>query len=272
MALNRLPPEAKYVEVYKDFVSLGVEIRAYEILSVLPTKVGNGFFGLVEDANQQSVFISTLYAVAAMSGQEQDILNCLDMLINSRFFLPEYVDTALIALCQAAPERFTGHLKSLRGYLHLLLDSEKVDFDQVQDLAQQLVGCLQVPTIARHLQELKLYVRDKGDATDRWVLDALFSGDQSPLVCQDEEGFPCIRLRNRPEQEWRAVILDFDKNISQALDIKNALGPYCQNRFTNYAPSDDNELIEIVNSVKACLFANFATQHTGAPVNSQYAR
>ena len=129
-ALSHLPPERHYVKIFRELLLLGGAIYAYEILDVLPAKVGNGFFGLAGNRDAREIFITALDVVAAMAtpDQAQLTLRNLQILVNSRFFLSEYADTAFIALCRADSKGFPVHLKALRNHINNVLNSEVISF------------------------------------------------------------------------------------------------------------------------------------------------
>lgn len=232
-ALSQLPGEERYVLVFRELMLLAGAIRAQEILPVLIVRLGNGFFGLPANEMTQDLFFDALDTVAGMAAPGSKAMDCMHSLIYSSFFQPEYADFALIALCRASPEEFPQHLEMLRGHIHQLLTQHIVEIDQLQAVAWQFVETIPVNVIADHLVQLKLSSIDENDPSDEWMVEALFGGNEPPLIYGimgkvSQEEVLAIRRRDRAEQKPVPLKTTGSTTDSALCRLYEKLHPYYQ--------------------------------------------
>jgi hypothetical protein len=258
-ALSQLPGEERYMLVFRELMLLAGAIRAQEILPILIVRLGNGFFGLTANEMTQNLFFDALDTVAGMAAPGSKAMDCLHSLIYSSFFQPEYADFALIALCRASPEEFPQHLKMLHGHIHQLLTRHVINADQLQSIAWQFVETIPVNVIAKHLVQLKLSSIDENDPSDEWMVEALFGGNEPPLICRimgevSQEEFLAIRRQDKPQQ--RSMPLEASNDIRALCRLYEKLDPYIQQPpFNNISlmpgnPGCDPENTEVLKNME----------------------
>lgn len=251
-ALSHLPSTKRSVRVFQELLFLASAIKAHEVLPVLPTKVGNGFFGIAETSDKRKIFVTTLDTIASMASLDtvnRNVPKVIKTLINSRFFISEYADTAFIALCQVSPEKFPEHLEELREHFNKLLKDKIITFNQTQELTWQFVNSIGLNVIADNLQYLKAYPAQRKEPSDYWFLKALFGGDQPPLfprVGEDEEGKNQYFIQRNDKPEQQALInLEFNSNYKRVSDLIGVLDSFWKELLDKFVKKISNPNFEL---------------------------
>ncbi|MBF0371293.1 MAG: hypothetical protein HQL52_17735 [Magnetococcales bacterium] len=192
------------IPIFEHLLEIAVAVGAYEILRVLPGKIGNGFFGQdLDDTGKRKLFAAALLVTARLSTPRVEAKACLEALIDSRPFRETgfaYAGIALISLCRADPDGWMLHLNRLRGPLHLMFRKYRTNEAAKRRLGRDVLDAVGLQRIADSLLDLVCF--EPGfpvEDTDDWLLHALVVGDDPPLILV-EDNDEALRIR-RPNQE-----------------------------------------------------------------------
>lgn len=183
-----LPCEERYIPVFEYLLSIAVEVRAHEILRVLPSRIANDFFGLTSERDGESLFAQILLTVAQLAAPRADTLRCLRALIGSTHFDHAYASVALLALCNCSPENISEHIDLLRYSLANMFKEFDTDKDVKRELAESILEIIGLNRLVEAFPHLMYFNRQSENAPlDFWFLEALLVGDHAPLICQETE-------------------------------------------------------------------------------------
>jgi hypothetical protein len=208
--LASLEAQEKNVPLFEHLLFLAAELHAPEVLRVLPARVGNGFFGLTDNREGESLFSLTLLTVARLAAPREEVVDCLHALIGSQHFDSAYAGIALTALCRANDQGLVDHIARLRDALAKMFKEFNTDLEVRQQLASSVLGAVGLGRLIHALPQLKYFDSlNEYAALDNWFIEALFGGGDPPLVCietlQRELEF---YRRNQPEIKER--LPDYD--------------------------------------------------------------
>ncbi|MBF0184034.1 MAG: hypothetical protein HQM06_06575 [Magnetococcales bacterium] len=186
--LALLPEEARYFPVFVDLLALAVDVRAQEILRVLPSRVGNGYFGGRFAEGQINLFTQILLSVAQLSAPREDALRCLLALVSSRHFDSAYAGLALQALCIAKPEALVDHMQRLRDLLAAQFQEFDPSFENRKELVRSVLETVGLSGVVAALPDLQFADLLQSDTcqgpNDDWFFEGLLFGEASVLECQ----------------------------------------------------------------------------------------
>jgi tetratricopeptide (TPR) repeat protein/transcriptional regulator with XRE-family HTH domain len=212
-AIAVLPTEANAVPVLRALLHLAGRIKALEVLPKLTPQVGAaGFFGMPDRDEGRELFALALDVVVGMTpafGTADTLRNFM----GSVFFRPGYAPLALVALCRAEPERFTQHVSLLRGYFANLHTDHGVGNAAIT--ARRVAQYVPLNVMASSLKALELAVVIPDN--DRWLVDALFVGEESPLEINIEQG-----IISRRGGEGREPV-QFPEGTEEAREFRSQL-------------------------------------------------
>jgi len=156
----------------RSLLHLAGRIHANEILPVVNRWIKNKSLFLLKDASERKEFFAlTLDIVSGMSPAD-GVTHTIQLLIGAKnLFLDGYAPMAFIALCRATPEKFLEHLNLLRGSF-LELHREKGEKNAFIT-AKRFVHYVPIEIITEKLWQMK--------EADKWLVKALFVGDEAPL-------------------------------------------------------------------------------------------
>ncbi len=223
LALSHFPENPRYVKHFKELLWLAAEIRAFEILPVLPHRVSNGFFGKIEGEHPEELFIVALETVAGFSEPDNpDIERCLNSLIKSKHFDRQYTDVAFLSLCRAKPESFPAHLMRLRGKMTALLENGEIESSNKRNLAHQFVECVSFNLIVENLHKLSLGSKNNNyPELDQWLVEGIFDSENPSLTCDFEDGEIYITpIRDGDEIKEDMLKLNFQSEEIDVYSVK----------------------------------------------------
>jgi hypothetical protein len=188
--LASLEADERNVPLFEHLLALAAELPAPEVLRVLPARVGNGFFGLTDNREGESLFAATLLTVARLAAPREEVVACLHRLIGSRHFDHAFAGLALVALCRADDSGLTDHMERLREPLAAQFREFRVDEEAKRGLALSVLDAVGLEPVAEALPRLKYFDRHSEKAPlDDWLIEALLTAPGSPLgVEEDEDG------------------------------------------------------------------------------------
>ena len=204
IALSSLmPPTLKSVSTVRHLLHLAGRVYATEIFPEVVKKIGNGFFGLSEHNKGCELFALSLDIVAGMS-PAYGVVDTVRRLVSSSFFQPGYAPRAFVALCRAEPEEFYKHLELLRGSFSVLHRDKGTNDAYIT--ANRFVQYVDLEVIGRNFWHLYLCTKPGIDtlSTDNWLGEALFIGDNAPLLL-DKFNDDYIIARYDKEMNWKQV-------------------------------------------------------------------
>lgn len=219
--LASLEPTPPNVPLFEHLLSLAAILPCPEVLRVLPSRVGNDFFGHTADPHDGSLFSQTLLAVADLAAPREEATTCLHALIGSRFFDHAYAGVALLALCKADDQGLVEHMQRLREPLAKMFQEFELDHNITQQLALGVLDRVGLPALVRSLTALKYDDRPSPSGpSDNWLIIGLLSGPHAPLL-KEPEGV-CYRFaraekntiwerlpeRNLNDNEYYAFIMN----------------------------------------------------------------
>ena len=155
--------------VFEHLLSIAAVLPAPEVLSVLPVRIGNGFFGAMDAEGGRSLFEKTMDAVIDLAAPTEESRACLEMLIGSRNFNIAYSGLALTTLCRVAPCDFVAHMNLLRDPLAKMFEQFGTDEETKKRLAERIELAVTPAVLAKNLSKLRLSEPSRGDAEDMWL-------------------------------------------------------------------------------------------------------
>ena len=156
--------------VFEHLLAIAAVLPAPEVLSVLPVRIGNGFFGAMDVEGGRSLFEKTMDAVIDLAAPTDESRKCLEMLIGSRNFNIAYSGLALMTLCRVAPDDFVAHMDLLRAPLAKMFEQFRTDEETKKRLAERIELAVTPAVLAEGLPKLCLSEPSRGDARDMWLL------------------------------------------------------------------------------------------------------
>ncbi|HIJ83300.1 MAG: hypothetical protein HW380_279 [Magnetococcales bacterium] len=183
-----LPSQERFVPVFEYLLALALEIRAYEILPVLPRQVGSGFFGLTDQRDGESLFVQTLLTVIQLAAPRSDALNCILRLMGSDHFDHAYAGVTLTALCYCDGANLVPHIERMRTPLDAMFREFSTGQAGKRVLATSILEAVGIHPVVSALPHLTYFNKEREDAPlDLWFLDALLTGDAPLLICEETE-------------------------------------------------------------------------------------
>ena len=176
--------------VFEHLLTIAVVLPAPEVLSVLPVRIGNGFFGAMDVKGGRSLFEKTMDAVIDLAAPTDESRDCLEMLIGSRNFNIAYSGLALMTLCRVAPHDFVDHMALLRAPLAKMFEQFGTDEETEKRLAERIALAVTPAVLAENLSKLRLSERGRGDAEDMWLF--------RHIVHINERNVPVVRSLSEP--------------------------------------------------------------------------
>ena len=164
-----LEADPKNVPVFEHLLAIAAVLPAPEVLSVLPVRIGNGFFGDMDVEGGRGLFEKTMDAVIDLAARTEESRVCLKMLIGSRNFNIAYSGLALMTLCRVAPHDFVAHMDLLREPLAKMFEQFGTDEETKKRLAERIALAVTPAVLAEGLPKLRLSERGSGDAEDMWL-------------------------------------------------------------------------------------------------------
>lgn len=141
--------------VFEHLLAIAAVLPAPEVLSVLPVRIGNGFFGAMNVEGGRGLFEKTMDAVIDLAAPTKECRICLEMLIGSRNFNIAYSGLALMTLCRVAPHAFVDHMDLLRAPLAKMFDKFKTDEETKKRLAERIEVAVPRDVLAEGLPKLR---------------------------------------------------------------------------------------------------------------------
>lgn len=219
--LASLEPTPSNVPLFEHLLSLAAILPCPEVLRVLPSRIGNDFFGHATNREHGSLFSQTLLAIVDLAAPREDATTCLRALIGSRFFDHAYAGVALLALCKADDQGVVDHMTRLRESLAAMFQEFEPDHNVKQQLARGVLDRIGLPALIKSLTALKYDDRHTPSGlSDNWLILGLLSGPRAPLVYeQNDIGYRFARAENQtiwetlPERNFEtgAEFVDFVK-------------------------------------------------------------
>ena len=196
IAFSKLAPKQHSISLARQLLHLAGRVNATEIIPKLIPQIGNGFFGMPSQQEGKELFALTIDIVAGMS-PGYHASDCLENLIHSSFFLPEYAPMAFIGLCRAKPDQFPVHLEKLQSDFNALHKKQAAENTHIT--ARRLVHYVPLNVIAKHLYSLEFAtessINDNDNDNDNWLVDALFLGERAPLGLEyNQQGYHLFRF------------------------------------------------------------------------------
>ena len=170
------------VPVFEHLLAIAAVLPAPEVLSVLPVRIGNGFFGAMDVEGDRSLFAKTMDAVIDLAAPTEESRKCLERLIGSRNFNIAYSGLALMTLCRVAPHAFVAHMDRLRAPLAKMFEQFGTDEETEKQLAERIALAVTPVVLAENLSKLRLQ--------DMWLL--------RHIVHINEQNVPVVRSLSEP--------------------------------------------------------------------------
>ena len=201
-ALSSLEPRERFRPVAELLLSFAVAIYAYPILSVLASKIGNGFFGQEDAESRDSLFAMTLYSVARLATPgRDDAKRCLRELIASTNFKPAHASTALIALCQVDPRGLAEHFSTpnLRPSLAEQFKLYDPDGEVKMQVARQIFAIVGPENYRDALCNLEALLPNvAGPSPDDWLAEGVLFTPGSPVEIAEINDDLVWKIRSNP--------------------------------------------------------------------------
>jgi hypothetical protein len=180
--IAELPADPKYVPALECLLDLARLMPAFEVLKILPARIGEGPFGLMRTASGQPVFDKVFLVAAELAAATDDARSCLQQLSTSSLFEPAYAGAAFIALCRVDPDNWPDHLTRMRPHLNAMLQQFNLDESAQLRYARDFVAAASADKIVAHLDIFQLdpMFRDP-HSVDLWLWEGLFQGADAPL-------------------------------------------------------------------------------------------
>jgi hypothetical protein len=220
--LASLEPRERNIPLFEHLLSLAALLPAPEILRVLPSLIGGGYFGQVADAVPDApgnLFGLAMLTAVRLAAPREEAAACLHALIGSRNFDVAYSGLALQALAKADGQGLVAHLDLLRASLAAMFQEFRTDADQRRAIATAVLNAVQLPAVLRAWGGLKYLDRnDEFAPLDAWFPIALLAGDLAPLVCErDLEGH--LFVYRRDQLTLRGTVPQDGPSFSGLLDL-----------------------------------------------------
>lgn len=198
--LANLEPVERNIVLFEHLLYLASMLPAGdEVLPVLPSVIGNGFFGLTETREGKSLFDLTMLTVAELAVHTKDAVDCLYALIGSRHFRCAYAGTALTALCRADDKKLAKHMSLLRESLSAMFEQYKIDDAAKRRLAEKILNAIGLYSLVNALPELVYsFISKRYVVNDDWFWEALFRTNP-PLLSVSTDGEVRIYRSDKPE-------------------------------------------------------------------------
>lgn len=188
--------------VFEHLLAIAAVLPAPEVLSVLPVRIGNGFFGAMDTEGGRSLFEKTMDAVIDLAAPTDESRTCLEMLIGSRNFNIAYSGLALMTLCRVTPCNFVAHMDLLRAPLAKMFEQFATDEETKKRLAERIKLAVTPDVLDKASSKLHFSEPGRGDAEDMWLFRY--------IVDLDERNVPVVRSLSEPS--LTAKILDVPSN------------------------------------------------------------
>ena len=177
--------------VFEHLLAIAAVLPAPEVLSVLPVRIGNGFFGAMDAEGGRSLFEKTMDAVIDLAAPTEESRACLERLIGSPNFNIAYSGLALTTLCRVAPHDFVAHMDRLRAPLAKMFEQFGTDEETEKRLAERIALAVTPAVLAENLSKLRLLEPGRGDAEDMWLFPHIG-------IDTDEQNVPIVRSLSEP--------------------------------------------------------------------------
>lgn len=163
------------VDIFNMLLHLaGLVSAGSEIFPILPTRVGNGFFGMSNNREGESIFGTTMMTVANLASPTKEAKKCLLALIGSNYFELAYSGLALVSLCRVDGANLADHLKLLRDPLLSMFEKYKVNDVAKRRLAESVLNTIGLFNLKEGLNNIS--ISDPARfwlSSDNWFLVAL---------------------------------------------------------------------------------------------------
>ena len=182
--------------VFEHLLAIAAVLPAPEVLSVLPVRIGNGFFGAMDAEGGRSLFEKTMDAVIDLAAPTEESRDCLERLIGSPNFNIAYSGLALMTLCRVAPRDFVYHMALLRAPLAKMFKQFATDKETKKRLAERILRAVPPAVLAESLPKLRLSERGRGAAEDMWLLPHID-------IYTDEQGNSFVISSSEPSLKFK---------------------------------------------------------------------
>ena len=233
--LSSLEPKPEYIEVARQILSIAAEISAYQILQVIPGKIGNGWLGalsatMVAENNDSKDSLEPLIGSAVQTVSRlstpgrTNAVSAMKQLLESPYFPPAYAGMALAAMCAAEPEKLLEHLE-VPG-VRYLLEKQFSQYDddvwsvrkRLADLIYENIGfnnfieALQSGLVflfpESFQSDLDFLLPESQQYSDAWLSDCLFDETGPLKILYDTNTISIIDKKSSLEK-----ILRKDSNL-----------------------------------------------------------
>jgi len=181
--LASLEATEQNIIIFEHLLLLAGKVSAgTEIYPVVSSRVGKGFFGLVENDKGRSLFDITMMIVAELATPIENALQCLNTLISSPCFNKSsaYAGLALISLCRVAPNDLAKHLAKLHEKMMKMFEEYAINDAGQRLWAKKIVNTLSTCELAKGLSELGLYLPKL--PFDYWFFNIFSRAEDGPLI------------------------------------------------------------------------------------------
>lgn len=186
--IAELPAQERYIPILDCLLSLSRLLPAYEILKVLPARIGEGPFGLMSTSDGETIFSRVLTTAAELSAQTRDAKQCVAALCTSSRFEPAYAGLAFVSLCRVDPDNWPEHLARLRSSLNQMIHCYRLTPADLRRHARKFLLAIGLDRLVSELSCFRLdpMLRDE-PISDLWLWNALFQGEESLLRLPDND-------------------------------------------------------------------------------------
>lgn len=101
--------------LFMSLLNLSSEIHVTEVLKVLPDRLEKEIASTDDKTKQEKLFVYAMMNVPSLVEPNQESLDCVNSLIDSKYFIDDFSGLALISLCCANPRGYNEHLERMRG-------------------------------------------------------------------------------------------------------------------------------------------------------------
>lgn len=188
--LNGLDAAKENIDLFENLLGLSRVLPAKtEILRVLASRIGNGYFGLLEGKDGENLFHATFLTVADLSVESAEAKDCLYKLIQSNNFDCAYAGLALEALCRADIENLVSHIKLLRAPLNSMFKKYGTSPAAKRSLVKKILKRVGLEPLVKALPALHFCdPYNETLANENWIALALINHaiGEEPLVKVEE--------------------------------------------------------------------------------------
>lgn len=198
--MANLEADPRNVAIFEQLLLIAAVLPAPEILNVVPTRLGSGFFGSDNAGDSQSLFRQMFETVTQLAAPTDAALNALTALIGAHQFKTAYAGLALVSLCRIKPEGFSRHMALMRPKLAAMFKEYGDDYDVKRRIAGHIAKAIGLDVLARQLPDILVYDPRRPEAArDNWLLHALVAGSNPILSVSEEADETYIAWVGKPE-------------------------------------------------------------------------